>query len=278
MNLSEAFEYVGNMRPGWKTPKGAWKLQARVHRDKALQVLGHNRNVRTIRKADLASARVALMQLLTFKGKPPAPATVNKTISMVVTVLKELEEQEIIPHAPRLTPLRVNNARTGYFKSEDVEQLIEHSPEELAAAIRFGVLTGCRQKELLALVVEDVDLRDMRLKFRNTKNGTDHILDIHPLLVDLLADRIKGKQANEPVFSFNNADDLRNQFYKVRDQLGFSKELVWHSLRHTTGTWLAERGVPIQTIARVLNHKDLSSTMRYAKTTDKARAAAIHSL
>ena len=41
---------------------------------------------------------------------------------------------------------------------------------------------------------------------------------------------------------------------------------------------LAEREVPVQTIAKVLGHKTLEMSMRYTKITDKARKNAINAL
>ena len=90
--------------------------------------------------------------------------------------------------------------------------------------------------------------------------------------------RCENESKDAPVFHFKNKDELYSAFKKVRKVVGLPDELVWHSLRHTTGTWLAEQGVPIQTIAKVLNHKNISTSERYTKVTDKARKSAINSL
>lgn len=44
---------------------------------------------------------------------------------------------------------------------------------------------------------------------------------------------------------------------------GCHRDLVFHDLRHTFGTWLAQNGVDIYTIARYMGHKSLESTKRY---------------
>jgi site-specific recombinase XerD len=43
-----------------------------------------------------------------------------------------------------------------------------------------------------------------------------------------------------------------------------------HILRHTTATMLTTGGVSLATVGRVLGHKSLSITMRYAHTEDQA--------
>jgi integrase len=43
--------------------------------------------------------------------------------------------------------------------------------------------------------------------------------------------------------------------------------MPWHSLRHTFGTELAARGVPIPTIKELMGHADVKTTMRYVTVT-----------
>ena len=204
-------------------------------------------------------------------------------MSMLNTVLKELADEDIIPKQPKLKPLKENGAREEYFTKEQLEKMLFTAVDvfddrEIADAIRFAVFTGCRQAELLKLTVGDVKLDRSLVVFPDTKNGTTHTLDLHPELKDLLSVRCANERPEELVFQFNNKDDLYTRFKKVRDYLGFSKGLVWHSWRHTTGTWLAENGHDVLTIARVLNHKNTSTTARYVKLTDKLRKSAINSL
>lgn len=41
----------------------------------------------------------------------------------------------------------------------------------------------------------------------------------------------------------------------------------FHDLRHTVGTRLAEKGVPVAVIKEVLAHSDIQTTMRYIHIT-----------
>lgn len=283
MKLIDALEFVAAQRPAWK--KGnSWQPPFCYNKEHILRLLGRDKDVAKITKADLAQMRHELMNEApeNAKGKRSAGG-VNRIMSMLNTLLKDLQEQEIIIKAPRLKPLRENNARTGYFRREQVERMAQlaieiYDDELLSTAILFGAFTGCRMSEMLNLMVGDVDLYTDRVTFRDTKNGTDHTLDIHPALRSLVGPLVKGKDPEARVFPFNSADGLRYRFYKLRDLLGLPGDLVWHSLRHSTGTWMAEKGIPITTIASVLNHKNIQTTQRYTKTTDLARRAAINAL
>ena len=282
MNLREAFDFVATQRPSWKTPSGAWNKPFCFNREHCLRLLGATKQVQKITKADLAAMRSTLMKEPGKKGAR-TPGGVNRIMSMINTVLAELEDNEIITKAPKLKALPENNARTGWFTRENIHEMVKVSKDvfhnhELGDAILFGVYTGCRQGELLSLTVGDVSLDKGLITFRDTKNGTDHVLDIHDDLREMLEMRCEGERSESKVFQFNNKDHLYAAFKKSRDLLGLPDDLVWHSLRHTTGTWLAEAGVPIQTIAKILNHKNIGTTERYTKVSDAARKSALNAL
>ena len=282
MNLKEAFDFVATIRTTWKTSKGTWRAPFVYNRHHALRLLGDRESVRRITKSDLAHMRAKLMQERGKKGLR-TPGGVNRIMSMTHTLLKELADNDIIDKAPRLTPLKETGERKEWFSREDIAAMVKVSREEyrdneLGDAILFGVYTGCRQGELLDLRVGDVDLAKGYVTFRDTKNGEDHVLDIHPHIRNMLEMRVDGEHSSSLVFDFTNKDALYNAFKKVRDTCNISDRLVWHSLRHTTGTWLAEQGVPLQTIAKVLNHKNVSTSERYVKISDQARRAAVNAL
>ena len=277
MNLKEAIDYTATVREKWTTGKGSWNPPFCYNREHLLRIFGATKSVRRITKADLAKGRAKLVA----EGR--SPGGVNRIMSMMNTVLAELLEAEIIDKAPKLKPLEENNERKEYYTRKKFDEMVfaavdVFDNQELADALVFAVFTGCRQGELLELEVRDVALDKNLLTFRDTKNGDDHVLDIHPHMVEMLRKRTENFDGYEKVFHFRNKDELWNDFKKVRDYVGLDKKYVWHTLRHTCGTWLAERGVPIQSIAKVLNHKSISTSERYTKITDKARQSAINSL
>ena len=62
-------------------------------------------------------------------------------------------------------------------------------------------------------------------------------------------------------------------WYRVRKRAGI--EDVWlHDLRHNFASWAVMRGVPLPTVARLLGHRQVSMTLRYAHVHDKEVEAA----
>ncbi len=60
----------------------------------------------------------------------------------------------------------------------------------------------------------------------------------------------------------HDASKLKRAFRKALDEAGIS-DFSFHCLRKTFGTRLAQAGVDIYTISRLMGHKDVSTTARY---------------
>ena len=57
--------------------------------------------------------------------------------------------------------------------------------------------------------------------------------------------------------------NLRLSFHRVMRKVGI-KDFRWHDLRHTFATRLAQAGVDIYKISKLVGHKNISTTQRYA--------------
>ena len=52
----------------------------------------------------------------------------------------------------------------------------------------------------------------------------------------------------------------------------------WHDLRHTYGSHLAMRGVPLKVIQELMGHATIEMTLRYAHLAPEARESAVQQL
>ena len=60
-----------------------------------------------------------------------------------------------------------------------------------------------------------------------------------------------------------DGDNLRRAFKKALQKAGI-EDFHFHDLRHTFATRLAQNGVDIYTISKLLGHKDIQMTQRYS--------------
>jgi site-specific recombinase XerD len=57
---------------------------------------------------------------------------------------------------------------------------------------------------------------------------------------------------------------------EIADLCGITKNVTMHTARHTFATTITlTNGVPIETVGRMLGHKNLKTTQHYAKILDK---------
>ena len=224
-----------------------------------------------------------LKEMKSKRGKPYSPSTINRITASFHTVLHELQLHGKQKDVPPYRQLDESPPRERYYSKEEMQTLVSTALEsgqwELAQAIQFAFKTGCRRGELLALRVSDVDFEANELTFRQTKNGTDHVLPMTEEISSLLSRQCIGKDPSDHVFAtFENGDQLLNRFKSLRKACGMEKDALWHTFRHTCGTHLAEAGVPLHAIGGVLNHKSQQTTQRYAKHSATQKLSALQAL
>ena len=142
--------------------------------------------------------------------------------------------------------------------------------------IDTAVYTGIRLSMLLQLRVEDINLETGEIivgRRQPTKNRIIRVLpagEIKPLMHVLRAQARRlerqGKYTADTRF-FGHTDPRRTSrtFRKYARIAVPGKNIKFHALRHTCGTMLASAGLPLNFIAEWLGHKDLRSTLIYAK-------------
>ena len=57
---------------------------------------------------------------------------------------------------------------------------------------------------------------------------------------------------------------------EIADLCGINKDLTYHIARHTFATTITlSNGVPIESVSKMLRHKNIKTTQHYAKILDK---------
>jgi len=191
----------------------------------------------------------------------------------------------------RIPGLKPPDPLPKYLTDEQVKQLRDEiergvleaqlgSRRRLALLIRaaFYLLWqgGLRLGEVEELRLEDLDFPAKRLSVRDGKGRKDRTVyltetAIHALQAYLA---VRGAGSGDHVFLYRNAP-LKKDI--VRDQLKYAGERVGvkvypHRLRHTCATQLLNAGCRITSIQRFLGHKELSTTMVYARVHDQTVA------
>ena len=153
----------------------------------------------------------------------------------------------------------------------------EKLPVHAAAAFRLLMLTGCRCGEISELRWEDVDLERGEIRLRDAKTGP-RTVSLPPGATRVLAE-LPRKPDNQWVISGRKPGTRLPHIYyywnRVRRRAGLD-DLRIHDLRHSFASRALALGEPLPMIGKLLGHKKIQTTARYAHLArDSVREAAI---
>lgn len=194
------------------------------------------------------------------------PATVNRKITALHTLLKYAFDREWIEKMPKFEWLNEDNERIRWLSAEEEEQLLKLLPPDLSAFAEILIHTGMRRGELLSLKPDQIDGDYARLW--NTKTKKPRSVPLSPRAKELLH---KWVPFNMKLYYINE------NWNKARKAMGMEndKNFVMHMLRHTTATRWLETTKNIALVQKVLGHSRLETTMRYAHTSDDQLLSAL---
>ena len=169
----------------------------------------------------------------------------------------------------RVRPFKaVETARVRYLSEAECVRLVNACQPAFRNLVRGALLTGCRYSELAAMHAADFNADAGVVTVRDSKAGKPR----HVVLTDegqqLFAGLCAGKLGDGPIF--RRADgDIWGKSHQLRPMLEACRHakikpaVSFHVLRHTYGSALAMRGVPMGVIAEQLGHADTRMTEKH---------------
>jgi integrase len=142
------------------------------------------------------------------------------------------------------------------------------------AALRLLMFTGWREREALSLRWDAVDLARGTVTLEDTKSGRS----IRPVPAPALALIAAQSRLSGSDFVFPGRIDgkplreIQRLWYAVRHSAELDGVRL-HDLRHSVASVAATQGYSLFLISKLLGHKDLRSTARYAHLAEDARKA-----
>jgi integrase len=222
--------------------------------------------------------KVDIDRYVTKRSGVVSPATVRREIMILKYLLSKAVDWEIIPVNPALRAEipPVPPGRVRYLQPTELRTLLDLSPEWLRPVIGLAVFTGMRRGEILSLRYLDIDMNHGCILLPQTKNGEGRIIYLNSNAMTVLTS-LPWHSPMEKLFPKVTGDNISVAFHRACKKAGV-EDFRFHDLRHTTGSWLAMSGKDIYTIAKVLGHKDLRMSARYAHLSAQYLSDAVRGL
>ena len=99
------------------------------------------------------------------------------------------------------------------------------------------------------------------------KTDTQYVVKLLPYPLFLL-DKYRGLAGNRYLFKLSSLDSIDDSLKNIARECGIDKQLSFHSARHTFATTITlSQGMAIETISKLLGHKNIRTTQIYATIT-----------
>jgi len=271
-----------------------WAGIQRIYLKRMLEFFGQDTPI-----GDITTKRIE--EYASWRRAAVRGTTTNKELSTIRTMFDKAVDWKFIDVSParNVKELPDDSAiHDRYLKVNEFETLlmkaIEHRNSGLPVIglvfqdfpefISVGVHTGLRLTEMLMLEFHDIDFDNEILSVKKkphlrffVKNYQErHIKLNSDALVALLSMQQNRCATADFVFHVSDGSNwkphvraVQRQFADLVKAAGLyhpeeSKNVTIHTLRHTFGSWLALKGVPLRRIQYLMGHNSITTTERYA--------------
>ena len=234
-----------------------------------LPTFGHKR-ITDITLADLSGLHTSLSH---------KPSQANRAVLVMSKILNLSEQWGLRPMGSnpcRHIQLFKDKKRNRFLDKTELKRLwstLDQSYIDGTAGIyainayKLLILTGCRLSEIQTLKWSYI--RGNRVEFPDSKTGYKRL----PLNAAAMAilEQTPRQAGNPYVICGEKAGahivNLQKSWRRIRDKAGLD-DLRIHDLRHTFASQAVMNGTPLALVSKLLGHKKITTTMRYAHLAD----------
>ena len=171
--------------------------------------------------------------------------------------------------------MRLEKVDRGYLAEEEIYILLEKKfkikrLEQIRDIFIFSCFTGLSYIDLKNLTSKNICTsfdKKTWIKTKRHKTGTDvnvPLLEIPAIILE----KYTNKLPNNALLPVPSNQKINAYLKEIGDVCGIEKCLTFHLARHTFATLLLTKGVPIESISKMLGHTNITTTQIYARITN----------
>lgn len=204
-----------------------------------------------------------------------SPNTVWVYLIAFKHILKLACAQGVLPRNP-LADYRLNSqfVNRNYLTTDELDRLLAlelHEPtlQLVRDGFVFSCFTGLSYIDLCSLTHGNIELSEGHwwIRTRRCKTGSPVTVRLFELPAAILHRHMRSDEAR-PIFNLPSNGWCNTCLVKIAAMAGIGKKITFHAARHTFATTITlSQGVTIETISKLLGHKNIRTTQIYATVT-----------
>jgi len=198
-----------------------------------------------------------------------------KKIILICIANGWLDKDPFVKYKPKVKEVKRDFLSTEELDTMASKRLVSDRLAQVRDIFLFSCYTGLAYADVKKLkrseIVNGIDGQKWIYTSRQ-KTNTDSRVPLLPKALELMAKYQDHPQCSDdglllPVLS----NQKMNSYLKeIADSCGISKELTYHIARHTFATTVTlANGVSIESVSKMLGHKNIRTTQHYAKVLDR---------
>ncbi|NCC74270.1 MAG: site-specific integrase [Sphingobacteriia bacterium] len=172
--------------------------------------------------------------------------------------------------------IRLQRVDRGYLAEEEIKKILELNLvsdrlEHVRDLFIFSCFCGLAYIDVAGLRKEHIRQSfdgNLWIMTKRVKTGVDvnvPLLDIPKMILD----KYKDKLPDGKILPVISNQKLNSYLKEIADLCGIKKNLTFHLARHTFATTTTlGKGVPIETVSKMLGHTNIETTQIYARITN----------
>lgn len=247
-----------------------------------LQGLGHlKKNLGVTYLTDITPN--IIMRMVEARKRVVANATINRELMVLSSIINKCELWGYDTPKIKISQFKLKERAENikYLDSwETAQKIIDHSAEHLKPIIYTALYTGMRKGNLLSLKWENIDFINntinIKVKDKNKEGGKNLSIPMIQKLKDIL---LSIQRESEYVFTYNGQpiNDIKRSWRTALKNANIPYT-NFHTLRHTSATWLLKETGNIKLTQQILGHADIKTTAKYAHVLDQEKRQALENL
>lgn len=172
--------------------------------------------------------------------------------------------------------IRLKRVDRGYLTEPEIKKILKKQfackrLEQVRDIFIFSCFTGLAYIDVRNLTKENIRTSfDGKLWIMTHRHKTQTSVNVPLLKVpQMLLQKYEGTQPDDRLLPVLSNQKLNSYLKEIADLCGIEKNITFHLARHTFATTMTlAKGVPIETVSKMLGHTNIVTTQIYARITN----------